>query len=95
MVASTASSGKAAVGAGEGGAEAEAGQGSGEVGCSMEELVGLCKRRGFVFPSSEVSSCLIAFYLRYLFCAYLVCFLFVIGLNSTLDVDHSSIKPSP
>ncbi|CAN0483609.1 unnamed protein product, partial [Laminaria digitata] len=57
MVASTASSsGKAAVGQGEGEGGAEAGveQGSGEVGCSMEELVGLCKRRGFVFPSSEI-----------------------------------------
>lgn len=28
--------------------------GSDEPGCSMDELVGLCKRRGFVFPSSEV-----------------------------------------
>lgn len=52
MVASTASPSGKAVEAG-GGAEAQ--QGSGEVGCSMEELVGLCKRRGFVFPSSEVS----------------------------------------
>ncbi|CAM9631576.1 unnamed protein product [Scytosiphon promiscuus] len=44
--ASTDAAGKAA-GEGEGGE-------TGEPGCSMEELVALCKRRGFVFPSSEI-----------------------------------------
>lgn len=38
----------------EEGGDAAGGGAGGEPGCSMDELVGLCKRRGFVFPSSEV-----------------------------------------
>eukprot|EP00752_Nemacystus_decipiens_P008355 g7469.t1 len=41
-------------GGGEGGEDGAGGTVDGEVGCSMDELVGLCKRRGFVFPSSEI-----------------------------------------
>ncbi|CBN75475.1 Glycyl-tRNA Synthetase (N-terminal region) [Ectocarpus siliculosus] len=38
----------------EEGGDAAGGGAGGEPGCSMDELVGLCKRRGFVFPSSEI-----------------------------------------
>ncbi|CAN0381116.1 unnamed protein product, partial [Hapterophycus canaliculatus] len=39
--------------AGKPAGEGEGGE-TGEPGCTMEELVSLCKRRGFVFPSSEI-----------------------------------------
>ncbi|CAN0329680.1 unnamed protein product [Pylaiella littoralis] len=49
-----ASASAAAVGEGEEGVAGAAGEDSDEPACSMEELVALCKRRGFVFPSSEI-----------------------------------------
>ncbi|CAN0022772.1 unnamed protein product, partial [Ectocarpus fasciculatus] len=59
MVASSSAAGADTAGKGgavdeEGGGDAAGGGAGGEPGCSMEELVGLCKRRGFVFPSSEI-----------------------------------------
>lgn len=49
--------GKTNAGEGEGGGERDTAAVGVVPGCSMDELVGLCKRRGFVFPSSEVGVC--------------------------------------